>query len=744
MALSSPLASALTGELTGPVPDGPEQIVVTATREGVAVSEAPASVTIVTAKEIAERRAARLGDVLSEVPGLYLRSNAQGAVFPSSGQASIALRGVPRTARTLVMIDGQPVNNAISGGIDLSSILLENVRRIEVVRGPYSALYGGNAMGGVIHVLTQAPASRQAQVKVESAMGDLRGSALSATFRDRFENGLGLVLALGYRESEGIPDSDYVVKPLTAGAATLAVTGARPTTTPAGAAAAWVGNKGARPWRQANAELKLSRELGAAGTVTGGIAYAGYRVGYDRPESFLTNSAGERIFSGTVNPGLTPGSRVALAETDFFTFTPSFEQQWRAHLRWEANFDNGMRAVMNAGHMDHNFRFALPGSGARYDGGPGEWSDQPNRRTDIDAHMKWMPSDDIRLTAGAAWNQLRLDRRTQDATSWRDVDSVTTEKSRSLGKSGIAALFAEAAYTASQALTVSAGGRFDRFTTEGLVSQSTAPAFMTTYGQRSEQRFSPKVAAIYVASPSVTLRASAGGGFRPPTLLDLYTRSVAPSNVAGVFSINEPAADLKAERIRAVEAGFDWQRSKDVKMSGAIFSQTLSNLIYRSRKSATLTQSVNAGRARIDGVELDARARLGATPLSVFASASYLHRYDITDNPAVPASVGKRLPDVPGRMINAGIEYQQGALQASLVARRVGHVFGSGDDTNANTAQGVFGSYDARTTLHARAAWRITPRVRVALSVENVGNKQYFDFFKQAGTTAFAEVTVTY
>ena len=51
---------------------------------------------------------------------------------------------------------------------------------------------------------------------------------------------------------------------------------------------------------------------------------------------------------------------------------------------------------------------------------------------------------------------------------------------------------------------------------------------------------------------------------------------------------------------------------------------------------------------------------------------------------------------------------------------------------------------DARTTLHARAAWHITPQVRVALSVENAGNKQYFDFYKRAGATAFVEVAVKF
>lgn len=745
---ASSLLTALSAFPQAETPDAAAQaldlMVVTATRNDVAFSEAPASVTIITSEQIDLRRNARIGDVLAEVPGLYLRNNAKGAQFPSSGQASIAIRGVPRTTRTLVMIDGQPINSALSGGIDLSSIMLDNVRRIEVVRGPYSALYGGNAMGGVIHVLTRTPTRREFQGRLESGFGDVSSSAASIVYRDKFASGFAWSIALGYRASDGWHDSDYVVKTAATGAATLPVAGAIATTTTDGRPAAWLGVKGERPWDQRNAELKLIQDMGEAGRATLNLAFAGYRVGYRPPDSFLANAAGGTVLSGSIATGLPGISRIALVESDFFTLTPSSERDWRGAFRWERDFASGVHLVANLGHMDHNFRFTQPGAGAGLLAGPGEWSDQPNQRTDADAYMRWNLDEKLAMTVGAAVNHQRLNRRTLAASAWREYRSSFSENGRGSGTSEVVAAFAQGEYQPFPGLTLHTGVRIDRFSTHGEVRQNTAPAFVTAYPARSEHQLSPKIAAVWSLTRRWTVRASFGTGFRPPTLLDLYTRTVAPTTVAGTFSINEPAPDLKAERIRAAEIGIDYQSADGTSASAACFSQRLSDLVYRSRRSATLTQSANAGNASVDGLELSLRRPMMNRQLTAFATASWLSRYAITENVAIPASVGRKLTDVPGKMFSAGVEFTSGPWSGSLAASRVGHIFGSGDDTNINVVQGVYGSYDAHTLVNAKVSYLVTANVSIGVSIDNLTNRQYFDFYKQPGVTGLAEVVVRF
>ena len=117
--------------------------------------ERGASVSVVDSEALAWRAPLRIGDTLADVPGVYLRGAAFGASPPASGQAVLSLRGIPRTVRTLVMIDGHPINNALSGGINVASLITDQIDRIEVVRGPRSSLYGSEAIGGVIQIFTR-------------------------------------------------------------------------------------------------------------------------------------------------------------------------------------------------------------------------------------------------------------------------------------------------------------------------------------------------------------------------------------------------------------------------------------------------------------------------------------------------------------------------------------------------------------------------------------------------------------
>ncbi len=718
-----------------------DRIAVTATRMELVISAAPASVSVVTAEDIARRRAQRLGDVLGEIPGLYVRSNTFGASFPSSAQASIAIRGIPRTTRTLVMVDGLSINSALSGGIDLAAITLENVERIEVIRGPYSALYGGNAMAGVIHVITRKPSAPELVGRVEQGLGAVNASGATLRAGNRDANGLGWSALLGYRASDAWPDSDYVVKTPTTGSG-AAVSGARLTTTPDGRPALWLGNKGARPWDQRNAGLQFFGRAGPDDDWVAAMSYAAYNVGYRAPETFLTSTTGIPLLSGGISAAPLLAGRLQIAATDFAAFTPSNERDARASLRWERRLSNGGVFVAHAGFLDHRFDFAQPGANASFDGGPGTWTQQGDTRSDIDTHWRLPVGQEAWLTVGANASHQTMDRHDDATASWRNIYTRLNQLNRGRGTINTAAVFAQTEMTWNNRLTTYAGLRIDHFTTSGSVDQATTPAFQRDFPTRTLRHASPKLALVFEADQTLTLRGSIGSGFRAPTLLDLYSRTVSPTNVAGVFSVNEASPQLKAETVRAAELGFDWRPNSLGKFNVSVFSQSLDSLIYRSRQSATLTQSVNAGRGRVEGAEFEYRQKLGGG-VSLFTNATRLLRARITENGAVPTSVGKTLPDVPTVQVNAGIDGANGAWKGSFIVRHIGHVFGSGDDNNLNVVQGVYGSYDARTTLHARIVYRLSDRVSVGFAVDNLANKQYFDFAKQPGRNMLADVTLS-
>ncbi|VUZ86073.1 TonB-dependent outer membrane receptor for cobalamin and Fe transport [Candidatus Methylomirabilis lanthanidiphila] len=123
-------------------------VVVTATKTEVPVKQVAASVTVITREEIEARQVTQVSDLLRDVPGLSVRQqSSRGSVvsiFPRGGNSNF----------NLVLIDGVKVNDA-GGFYDFGDFSADNIERIEIVRGPHSALYGSDAMGSVIQIFTR-------------------------------------------------------------------------------------------------------------------------------------------------------------------------------------------------------------------------------------------------------------------------------------------------------------------------------------------------------------------------------------------------------------------------------------------------------------------------------------------------------------------------------------------------------------------------------------------------------------
>ncbi|TVT57782.1 MAG: TonB-dependent receptor [Azoarcus sp. PHD] len=126
-----------------------DQVVVTATRQAVIASEALASVEVIGREDIAAAGNSSLVELLSARSGIQVVSN--GGAGASS---SIYIRGA-NSGHTLVLIDGMRIGSATNGAPSLETIPLALIDRVEILRGPASALYGSDAIGGVIQIFTR-------------------------------------------------------------------------------------------------------------------------------------------------------------------------------------------------------------------------------------------------------------------------------------------------------------------------------------------------------------------------------------------------------------------------------------------------------------------------------------------------------------------------------------------------------------------------------------------------------------
>ncbi|MFH1394560.1 MAG: TonB-dependent receptor plug domain-containing protein, partial [Candidatus Omnitrophota bacterium] len=143
-----------------------DPIVVTSSRTGEDLSEVSSAVTIISEKEIAQSRAKNVPDLLKNSEGIY--------VYDASGVGTagrVNMRGFwgGMSTHQLVLVDGIPQNKGKDKLVDWDLISLENIERIEILRGPASALYGDNAMAGVINIITKMPeAGAKSEVSVSS------------------------------------------------------------------------------------------------------------------------------------------------------------------------------------------------------------------------------------------------------------------------------------------------------------------------------------------------------------------------------------------------------------------------------------------------------------------------------------------------------------------------------------------------------------------------------------------------
>jgi iron complex outermembrane recepter protein len=144
-----------------------QEMVITATRFAQPQETTPANVTVITAQDIQRSSATSLPELISQYTG--------GHVFTTDGtqsNASFDLRGFGMTGNqnTLVLVDGQRINNLDLSAPSWSSIPVSAIRRIEIIRGSGAVLYGGGATGGVINIITKTPAQATSG-KVTAAAG---------------------------------------------------------------------------------------------------------------------------------------------------------------------------------------------------------------------------------------------------------------------------------------------------------------------------------------------------------------------------------------------------------------------------------------------------------------------------------------------------------------------------------------------------------------------------------------------
>lgn len=173
-----------------------EGVVVTASRYEDNLSDISASVSVISEKDIGLVNSYVAPDLLSNVPGVEVMKTG------NFGRADVVVRGIGNNGRRLgFFVDGRPEKMAIYGCAVTHTFPLHNVKKIEVVKGPLSSLYGSGAMGGVVNILTVPPSSEEA-FSLQADYGSFNTYNITGSFGGSF-SGLNFLGTVQQSSSDG-------------------------------------------------------------------------------------------------------------------------------------------------------------------------------------------------------------------------------------------------------------------------------------------------------------------------------------------------------------------------------------------------------------------------------------------------------------------------------------------------------------------------------------------------------------
>lgn len=183
------------------------EVVVTGSRTERPVTQSPGSISIVTPVLLRNSPAQSVDDILTMISGV----NTTRSDGLSTMHTNVSIRGLAgdEQGRTLVLFDGIPINTSDEGSVNWNSIHMDNIQRIEVFKGPGSSLYGNNAMGGVINIISKKPLS-PFSVNASGTYGSLNTWKSNLGISSRMSDKFSVFLSGYYNKSDGfnnIPDS---------------------------------------------------------------------------------------------------------------------------------------------------------------------------------------------------------------------------------------------------------------------------------------------------------------------------------------------------------------------------------------------------------------------------------------------------------------------------------------------------------------------------------------------------------
>jgi len=684
-------------------------------------------------------------DALKYFPSLLVRKRYIGDYNHAilSSRAS----GTGNSARSAVYADGILLSNYLGNGVGGLSfpprwamVAPEEIDRVDVMYGPFSAAYPGNSVGAVVVYTTRMPKAFEAHARVGYTTQPFSLYGTDTTFHawetsaslGNKAGDLSWRLGFEHTDSHGQPLTFATRTRGTTPTGATPVTGAVPDTNTTGQPIYVLGTGTEYRSKQDQFKLRLAYDITP-------VLRANYLLGVWRnraqadAQSYLRDGAGQPVYGGTVALDPTTVATLApgdFAQTDEQSLHVMHGLSLKSHTQgeWDGSFD----ASTYDYRVDRKRQSGtlLPaaangGAGTLADGGGSGW-------INLAAKGIWRPQglDGAHIVeAGVQQDRYTLRFPTYAvADDWRSGDPSAVNSDVGGTTSLLSAYLQDAWRFAPDWKTV-LGLRAERWRASGFTTIKGQPTVAGGYPDRQESHLSPKAALSWQAAEDLVLKASVGRAVRFPTVAELYGATATTNSQF----INDP--NLRPERSVTTELSAERDfGTANVRVT--LFGESTRDALYTQltfdpAANANVSRVQNVGRIRTRGIELVGGASdVLMKGLDLNGSVTYTDSKIVENAGFVAApgdTLGKRQPNIPAWRASAIANWRiDERFNVALGARYSGRQYRTlnNADVNGFTYTGVSRYF----TTDLRVRWQVGRQWSAAFGVDNLNNDKYWNF----------------
>lgn len=665
-----------------------DEMVVSATRSEKKLLDTAASVSVITDKDLNKMHINNLDEAFVKIPGVYVgRLSGIG-----STTSQTVMRGVNAANSVAVLVDGVQVNDSYNGSVTWSAIPVDMVKRVEVLRGPASVLYGGNALAGVINIITKDVDKTSVNLKLSYGSNNTQNHSLYVA--GKASDKLDFNVNYEKKKTDG-----YITDPVLS---SKAVFGAETTTTNTGAKRWIIGNKGKRQWDENTVGVGFKYHFDESKSLALDFTKNEYEYSYSAPTSYF----GDDIIKKAGTYFSTPGEKASNKYN--MTYNDS-ENGWKAVVGYSDQYKQHDTSISKATD-----------------------SSKPNTIFSFDLQKNQTISANNNAVFGLNYRKDEMDATVYKLADKFNSDSKIAVDSMASGTNKSFSAYVMDEHKFSDRWTATAGLRYDKWSTDGRILLPNKTEAIN-YDESTYDNWSPSLSVMYKPEADSSVYLSWGKAFEAPSLYRMYSSSYS----SNVYNIANP--NLKPQKAETFELGYKKDLNNKSAIGVSVYDTKYKGLLYKNSlgvvdgMNATCYQ--NAGEAEAKGFELELNHNFD-DKWSAFLNYTY-------QNPVIKKALkatekDKYVTAIPKEVFRAGVTYSDDKWSGMLTGEYISKRFSKTD--NSDTVNGVYGSYDPYFIMNMDISYSFNKNYTLTASVNNILDRDFFNYYYQPGRTYSVEL----